>query len=781
MKLKKRIGAALTALALVSAMVPGAMAAGSNGVTQDKTATALNEAKNTTVSLEIGATEEHPVSDVVFVLDKSTSVDVKDAAENMLDELMNRVNPDESTINVGVVVFNNNASNEGYCLELTELNDNSYAQVQEIFGKSLSSGTNIEAGIRAGMAMLAGDTGTKTENKHLVLVTDGVTYLWGTGAPKTTFSELGNSIATGTDYLNTDYHYRDTNWDAYRNAKQWMSDNAAGIQADVAEYEVDCQFNGTSIVTNLRKDSGTNFIPAGEDHPYTALEIATYKAGQAWEDAYEAGYQLYAYADQKYTDQYPWGPNFIAGLYTIGGVSGPVPSDTTGMFDGVKNSILYEIQSGTVTDEIGEYFNWVGMDTVKLTVGGVEQTGTVDDNTMTFGENYSVTYNPDTESFTWDINVPVETGKGLKLTYDLALDTALVESNPPANPAAVPTNESAKLDYESSDGEDNDTLYFPVPTVSLQDKTSDSVLEKWIVVNGEDVEQDDVAAGDEVNFKLTSNVPEKLTNYLNPDDVKPPVVEINALSDLEGRGSYTLVFHDQMAEQLGSMTDLAVTIDGVTLPATEDDGTANYTYIADPADDCTFEITMDLVDLYEKGYITDEDIASAAPIVVTYTATLDKDTTAGNYTNTAWVVANGEESSHDIVTVKTYQIKAYKFNQSDNTALAGAEFKLVGPDGEEYTATSDSNGFAIFDGLDAGVYTLTETKAPEGFVKSDTPITITIPSQADQATNIATVNFANSPIPHTGGMGTAMFTVGGAAILAAAGALFVVSRRKDET
>ena len=489
MKLKKRIGATLTALALVSAMVPGAMAAGSNGVTQDKTATALNEAKNTTVSLEIGATEEHPVSDVVFVLDKSTSVDVKDAAENMLDELMNRVNPDESTINVGVVVFNNNASNEGYCLELTELNDNSYAQVQEIFGKSLSSGTNIEAGIRAGMAMLAGDTGTKTENKHLVLVTDGVTYLWGTEAPKTTFSELANSIATGTDYLNTDYHYRDTDWDAYCNAKQWMSDNAAGIQADVAEYEVDCQFNGTSIVTNLHKDSGTNFIPAGKDHPYTALEIATYKAGQAWKDAYEAGYQLYAYADQKYTDKYPWGPNFIAGLYTIGGVSGPVPSDTTGMFDGVKNSILYEIQRGTVTDKIGKYFNWVGMDTVKLTVGGVEQTGTVDGNTVTFGENYSVTYTPETKSFTWDINVPVETGKGLKLTYELELDTALVESDPPENPAAVPTNEYAKLDYESSDGEDNDTIEFPIPTVSLQDKTSDSALTKWIVVNGEDVER----------------------------------------------------------------------------------------------------------------------------------------------------------------------------------------------------------------------------------------------------------------------------------------------------
>ena len=45
--------------------------------------------------------------------------------------------------------------------------------------------------------------------------------------------------------------------------------------------------------------------------------------------------------------------------------------------------------------------------------------------------------------------------------------------------------------------------------------------------------------------------------------------------------------------------------------------------------------------------------------------------------------------------------------------------------------------------------------------------------------NVVTVHFANSPIPHTGGMGTTMFTVGGAAILAAAGVLFVVTRRRE--
>ena len=61
---------------------------------------------------------------------------------------------------------------------------------------------------------------------------------------------------------------------------------------------------------------------------------------------------------------------------------------------------------------------------------------------------------------------------------------------------------------------------------------------------------------------------------------------------------------------------------------------------------------------------------------------------------------------------------------------------------------------------------------------SDSELEVVIPSQAGTG-NVANVQFANSQIPHTGGMGTTMFTVGGAAILAAAGALFVVSRRKE--
>ena len=62
-------------------------------------------------------------------------------------------------------------------------------------------------------------------------------------------------------------------------------------------------------------------------------------------------------------------------------------------------------------------------------------------------------------------------------------------------------------------------------------------------------------------------------------------------------------------------------------------------------------------------------------------------------------------------------------------------------------------------------------------MKSDTPLTIIIPKDAD-GENVVSVNFANSQIPHTGGTGTLMFTIGGAAIIATAGVLLLVSRKK---
>lgn len=257
------------------------------------------------------------------------------------------------------------------------------------------------------------------------------------------------------------------------------------------------------------------------------------------------------------------------------------------------------------------------------------------------------------------------------------------------------------------------------------------------------------AAGNVVNFRLTTNVPTTLgTNYV-------------------------LTIHDKM--------DLALTIDPTTVtvqignkPLKMAD---DYTYTTNDLDGCTFEITMVLTELKEKKFITDEDLKNGTPITVTYSATLKKDAKAGCYKNFAWVTSPDGESTHPDADVYTYAIKVYKYDTNTDKPLAGAEFTLKDSEGKTIaTGTTGEDGYFTFDGLDAGTYTIVETKAPEGYMDSKTEQTVTIPEDAG-TTYTATVKVANMPETHTGGAGTMFYTIGGAAILIAAGALILVSRK----
>ena len=326
-----------------------------------------------------------------------------------------------------------------------------------------------------------------------------------------------------------------------------------------------------------------------------------------------------------------------------------------------------------------------------------------------------------------------------------------------------------------------------------KDKTSYPGLDKQVSDANEDWNDDvDAAAGQEVNFKLTSNVPDDLYNYLNPDDVYPPVVDGDEQGEAEdvnmdGRGDYVLTFHDVMDDMLLDPTSFAVTIDGEPL-----DGEYYDVYTSadelEPHEDgrtCTFEVEMDLVRMYQGGIIDDEDIENASEIVVSYTATFSHEATAGRYSNEAWVTAPKWKTTHDTVYVNTYALNIFKYDQATTgnadgpTGLQGAVFELKNSDGVviNNNIVSGADGYIRLDGLDAGAYTLTETQAPEDYVKSDTPLEISIPTDAD-ADFVVNVRFANSQIPHTGGMGTTLFSIVGGALIATAGVIFVISRKK---
>ena len=135
--------------------------------------------------------------------------------------------------------------------------------------------------------------------------------------------------------------------------------------------------------------------------------------------------------------------------------------------------------------------------------------------------------------------------------------------------------------------------------------------------------------------------------------------------------------------------------------------------------------------------------------------------------------------------VYTYDLVVTKVDAAnDATKLNGAKFaiysdlackKQVG----EVQVTGD-DGQATFAGLKADTYYLKETEAPAGYNLNTSVFTITVPGTDTATTGIVNQTVTDSLLvtPNTGGMGTMMFTIGGAALIACAGVLFLIVRKK---
>ena len=316
--------------------------------------------------------------------------------------------------------------------------------------------------------------------------------------------------------------------------------------------------------------------------------------------------------------------------------------------------------------------------------------------------------------------------------------------------------------------------------LTTSDKVSLPGLDKSIIVNDEEVDNTSVDAGGKVTFQLESNVPENLKDYIHYTQTGTgDPTDDNGEVDLKGEmEEYTLTFHDQIADELtidfesfvvklGDDTELTY-VDEYTIEETEDG----------------FNLTVDLAQLYAMGLINEEEDFGKTPITVEYQATLNQNVEHGTFENEAWVTDNHEwETEHDTVTVDTYQIKITKYETGHaNKHLAGAHFALYSdPDcqtqiGKEQITGED--GLAYFSGLAAGTYYLKETKAPEGYVCSTEVLAIEVPGDNADRDNVIGTRFANSLIPHTGGMGTTIFSIVGGVLIAMAGTVFVISRRK---
>lgn len=214
-------------------------------------------------------------------------------------------------------------------------------------------------------------------------------------------------------------------------------------------------------------------------------------------------------------------------------------------------------------------------------------------------------------------------------------------------------------------------------------------------------------------------------------------------------------------------------------------------------------------------------IKDYAKIRVVYTATanenlktIDQDSNLKGNVNTAYLDYNnnpyGDGSTWKTQTgtaaVYSYGIIVKKVDKSDGALLSGAEFTLKKSDGSgeisfvgssgvyhvaaegeigsseilAVGASEDNMGKLVISGLDVDTYELTETKAPDGYIKLSAPVIITITdadpngkvddgsASADGTDGYVELKVENGKgftLPSTGGMGTMLFTAIGTVLM----------------
>lgn len=231
----------------------------------------------------------------------------------------------------------------------------------------------------------------------------------------------------------------------------------------------------------------------------------------------------------------------------------------------------------------------------------------------------------------------------------------------------------------------------------------------------------------------------------------------------------------------------------------------NYTYTGKNG-----EATATFAVVFESATLESKNFYDADTVVVTYTADLnEKAKLNATIRNTDGLVYGNDsdtnfESGKNSPDVFTYGMKVVKVNGNNTTQkLADAEFQIftdaeaktpLTVDGKKVVAKTGANGEATFvlEGttttfkFDATqTYYAKEIAAPTGYNLNSSVFTVSIDKSKEYTFvgNIAdgdNVAVANYPVtvPKTGGMGTMMFYVGGAALIACAGVLLFVLKRK---
>lgn len=485
--LPRRVLAILLMAAMMITMLPSAMLAnGTSETTTDetqtwqisksKTATNLDENYQSKVTLSLPAAQEQLESDVVFVLDKSTSAYIQEDALSMLAQLKEQVEEANAKVNVGIVVFNREAHSFG----MFDL-QSQYDEIKDAIMYDISSGTNSHAGLLDAQDMLE-NSDTPDNRKYVVFVCDGITYMFDNdvNAINSQQSTTGEyAIMAGNDCWGIRHineggdNYIPENWSEYLQDVQNHMDD---VEPYIQSYD-NCATN-----TEL-------CIPRGNTELPTTVDVALYKTYTVFKELAE-NYNCYAMtADTGSAQQYPWGPAFMQYLQEISG-NGDVD------FEDIQNDIYYLVGAGSTVDDYMGYVDgqdgynfdlvinddrnnpYMTIDTLDADGKSIktEKLEAISKGSNQYGFNrdgdgdyeYELVYTPaknGEEHFTWKTNVPLTNFERVQLHYTVKL----------MNPQ---TAEDTYGTYDADGSKDYDGLYTNNSATLTAVDTNDGTLEE---------------------------------------------------------------------------------------------------------------------------------------------------------------------------------------------------------------------------------------------------------------------------------------------------------------
>ena len=456
-----------------------------------KTATELDENLETKVTLSFPGKQEAEPSDVVFVLDKSgasAKMDIYNQAKDFLGQISQKAKADGLDIKVGVVLFNRVGNIQQPLTDVVT----GYDDILNAMNSSLHSGTNMDAGLLAAKSILDADTAVKAENKHVILISDGATYLYckngdytkpytrSFGDPtKQTNPETHAAYPYGSnkmggiwEWQSREYNLKN-DWKKFSDGSNFIFSQAMKSPEKLGEYlkYYRDQYENSDknwaqydyeYTDDARNNGTTNPIPVDVNAPCN-IDVAFWSTDETFQSMVNAGYDMNVY----YKNAADFDGQVFLQYLTRNSNSSQLDTD----FADIKTKLVDKIAAGsTVEDFIGADFDFINDPAkISLTANGEKLAPEkIDDGAYGFGKLANGSYrftldyvNGDQEMLKLTLNEAASPSKPVVLEYSERL------VNVPTEPGThtLNVNESAILHPVDGNGIRGEAYKFPVPTV----------------------------------------------------------------------------------------------------------------------------------------------------------------------------------------------------------------------------------------------------------------------------------------------------------------------------